>query len=72
MDDFTAANIAVDEKKREEELEGKKVGKVDYSVLEKEIDDAKEHAKEVGRLDHLVCQEPSLFLAELSNFPYFR
>ena len=47
MDDFTAANIAVSDEKREEELEKVKRGKVDYSKLEAEVEEAKSNALEV-------------------------
>lgn len=47
MDEFTPANIAVSDEKREEELEKLKKGQVDYISLEKEIVDAKSHAKQV-------------------------
>ncbi len=47
MDDFTAANIALSDEKREEELEKTKKGTVDYSKLEEEVAAAKKHAKEV-------------------------
>ncbi len=47
MDDFTAANIALSDEKREEELEKTKKGTVDHSKLEEEVAAAKKHAKEV-------------------------
>ena len=48
MEDFTAANIAVSDEKREEELEKVKRGKVDYSKLEAEVQEAKSNALEVS------------------------
>ena len=53
MDDFTAANIAVSDEKREEELEKVKRGKVDYSKLEAEVEEAKSNALEVFPPRHL-------------------
>ena len=67
MEDFTAANIAVSDEKREEELEKVKRGKVDYSKLEAEVEEAKSNALEVSQrrlctkavrnfdCDHPVC-----------------
>lgn len=49
MEDYTAANIAVSDEKREEELEKTKKGTVDHSQLEEEVAAAKKHAKEVGQ-----------------------
>lgn len=49
MEDFTAANIAVSDEKREEELEKVKRGKVDYSKLEAEVQEAKSNALEVRK-----------------------
>lgn len=49
MEDFTAANIAVSDEKREEELEKVKRGKVDYSKLEAEVEEAKSNALEVSK-----------------------
>lgn len=51
MDEFTAANIAVSDEKREEEMEKIKKGQVDYSNVENEIADAKSRAKQVQRLN---------------------
>ena len=48
MEDFTAANIAVSDEKREEEMEKVKRGKVDYSKLEAEVEEAKSNALEVS------------------------
>lgn len=56
MEDFTAANIAVSDEKREEELEKVKRGKVNYSKLEAEVQEAKSNALEVGSLGKLRSQ----------------
>ena len=63
MDDFTAANIAVSDEKREEELEKVKRGKVDYSKLEAEVEEAKLNALEVLLFDTSAyacasCEQP--------------
>lgn len=42
MDDFTAANIAIDDEKREEELAKKTKGTVDYAKLDAAIEEAKQ------------------------------
>ncbi|CAL8471167.1 g10709 [Coccomyxa elongata] len=55
MDDFTAANIALSDEKREEELEKTKKGTVDYSKLEEEVAAAKKHAKEGDLTAALEC-----------------
>ena len=54
MEDFTAANIAVSDEKREEELEKVKRGKVDYSKLEEEVEEAKSNALEVGSIERMA------------------
>ncbi|CAL5228222.1 g11312 [Coccomyxa viridis] len=59
MEDFTSANIAVSDEKREEELEKVKRGKVDYSKLEAEVQEAKSNALE-GNLT--ACLETLLSL----------
>ena len=48
MEEFTAANIAVSDEKREADLEKVKRGKVDYSKLEAEVEEAKSNALEVS------------------------
>ena len=63
MDDFTAANIAVSDEKREEELEKVKRGKVDYSKLEAEVEEAKSNALEVffsesSAYRYASCEQP--------------
>ena len=60
MEDFTSANIAVSDEKREEELEKVKRGKVDYSKLEAEVQEAKSNALEVSEL-YICVGCPSMF-----------
>ncbi|EIE19531.1 putative 26S proteasome regulatory subunit [Coccomyxa subellipsoidea C-169] len=55
MEEFTAANIAVSDEKREEELEKTKKGTVDYSKLEEEVAAAKKHAEEGDLTAALEC-----------------
>lgn len=47
MDEFTAANIAVSDEKREEELEKKIKGVVDYTKLKEDIASATQQGNEV-------------------------
>ena len=61
MEEFTAANIAVSDEKREAELEKVKRGKVDYSKLEAEVEEAKSNALEVSTpppSHWFVCKSP--------------
>ena len=66
MEDFTAANIAVSDEKREEELEKVKRGKVDYSKLEAEVEEAKSNALEVSQ--RRLCTKESATLIAITLF----